>query len=408
MKLLLLFFLTVSTGLILGQTTDSTNKQPNQTGKTYITPIPVLAANPAFGFIFGAAVSASKKLGDPKSTNMSNALITGTYSTKNQLMFTLKSIGYTNHNNYMLMGDIRIFFSSQPTFGLGTGPESSKLTSKEFEYDDNITKPIEGGQLMSFNLIRFHQTVMKKVKKNFYLGLGYHLDSYFKIDDQLLNLESDTLVITSHYAYSTKYGFDPEAYTISGLSINGIYDSRDNVNNPYTGRFAFLSFKYNPTLLGSSKGYSTLWAEYRDYFSLSNSNPKAVLALWLYGNVVTTGDAPYMGLPALGWDQMGKSGRAYPQGRFRGNSQLYGEIEARIPLPIKIKEKELFGVTAFVNATTISSKDNDIDLFKYVNPGYGVGFRFLLSEKARTNITMDYAWGSYGAGAFYLNLNEYF
>ena len=83
-------------------------------------------------------------------------------------------------------------------------------------------------------------------------------------------------------------------------------------------------------------------------------------------------------------------------------------MEARIPLPLKIKEKELFGFTAFVNASTLSSKDNDIELFEYVNPGYGIGLRILLSEKARTNITMDYGWGSYGAGAFYLNLNEYF
>jgi hypothetical protein len=32
----------------------------------------------------------------------------------------------------------------------------------------------------------------------------------------------------------------------------------------------------------------------------------------------------------------------------------------------------------------------------------------MLDKRARTNLTLDYAWGNYGAQGFYLSLNEVF
>lgn len=32
----------------------------------------------------------------------------------------------------------------------------------------------------------------------------------------------------------------------------------------------------------------------------------------------------------------------------------------------------------------------------------------MINKQVRTSLTLDYAWGKYGAGAFYLNLNETF
>ncbi len=379
-----------------------------QIGKLYLTPLPVLAANPAFGFMYGVAASGGMFLGNPTSTNMSNAVVTATYSTKKQLMFTLKSNVYTADNNLFLIGDWRVFLSSQPTYGLGTGPQSDiLLTDEGFQlgaYKDGVAD----GELMEFNLIRFHQTVLKQLKPDFYVGVGYHLDMYSSINDQLLSLETEDQSITNHYAYSTLHGFNPEAYTTSGVSANVVYDSRDNVANPYTGQYAFLSFRAIPEFLGSDKNATSLWMEYRNYVGLSEQNPRHLLAFWSYCGLTTSGELPYMALPAVGWDQMGRSGRAYPQGRWRGDDIFYVEAEYRVPLPIIPKNKDLLGGVLFANATSASADDLDINLFDYVKPAAGLGLRVMIQKKSRTNLTLDYGWGADGAGAFYLNLNETF
>jgi len=363
-------------------------------GKLYASPIPVIASNPAFGLIYGVATSGAMFMGDPETTRMSSALLTATYSTKNQLMFTFKPTIYTANDKWNFIGDYRVFFSSQNTYGLGS---------------DKAVTPIDqslGEQPMEFDMIRLYQTGLKQIKPNFYAGVGYHLDMISNINDMTLNVEEG--VITDHYKYSTEKGFDPEEYNLSGVSANVLYDSRDNVANPYTGRYAYASFKYNPTWLGSTKNSSTLWLEYRDYFSVSKNNERNIIAIWTYGNFVTSGDVPYMLLPALGWDQMGRSGRAFPQGRFRGENLMYLEAEYRFGLPIVKSNPDLLGGVIFANATTASSEMDQVNMFDELQVAVGAGLRIQINKKTRTNLSLDYGISMKGEGAFYLGLTEYF
>lgn len=372
-------------------------------------PMPVLAANPANGFMYGVAPSASWLMGDVSTTSRSSMVSSIIYTTKKQLILTLKTNVFLKDDSWNLMGDWRYFVTSQPTYGLGTGPQSAKLVSEGFptDYNDgNLTNGIEDPQMMEFTYVRFHETFLKRIQETrFFAGVGYHLDIHSKINDQLLDLDTMPQTITSHYAYSTKNDFDPTGYTLSGISLNGLYDSRDNSIFPYSGRYAFVSFKINPEFLGSAKSSSTLWLEYRDYFPINKNRPRHQIAVWAYGNFVTSGQVPYLDLPAVGWDQFGRSGRAYPQGRFRGQDINYFEAEYRLPLQ---KEKETFGLVAFVNATTASNRDAGQSLYEYINPGAGLGLRIMINKKARTNLALDYAWGSYGASGFYLSVNEAF
>lgn len=405
-KRIALFTLLAFSSSVIAQTDSTQESSGPIEGKMYLSPLPVIGANPAFGFFYGAAVSGSMYLGNTQTTNISNALLTATYSTKEQLMFTLKSNIYTADNGWFLMGDYRLFFSSQPTYGLGTGGQNIDLSAGE--YPNAVLNNNSDAEPLDFNLIRFYETFSKSIYPDLYVGVGVHVDIYSEIEDEGLNLDSTIPVLTNHYLYNTKYGFDPTGYSIIGASANVIYDTRDNISYPYEGQFAFVSFKYNPEFLGSDQNSSSLWLEYRKYFSMSESNPRNVLALWSYANLTTSGSLPYMALPAVGWDQMGRSGRAYPQGRFRGNNMFYLEAEYRFPLPILKSKPNLFGATLFANMTTVSSPDNDVKMFDYLKPAGGVGLRIMLSETARTNLTIDYGWGADGAGAFYLNLNEYF
>ncbi len=411
-KVLLFTILTIltSTASFGQENKEKTTSNEPEKGKIYFSPLPVIASNPTFGVLYGLAASTSMYTGDPSNTRMSTSLGTLTYSTKKQLMFTFKSNVYMPGDKWVLLGDWRYFDTSQPTFGLGTGPQSKKLASNGIEYEDGMfSKRIPDEQMMEFKYIRFHETVLKQVKEYLYAGVGYHLDLHQDINDNLLDLNDNPPVITSHYAYSTEFGFDSNEYALSGLSTNVMYDSRDNAATPYTGRYALLTYRYNPTFLGSTEASSSLWLEYRDYWSLSSKpQPSHMLAFWWYGNFQTSGHLPYLDLPALGWDQFGRSGRAYTQGRFRGENLMYSELEYRYHLLGTKKNPNFMGGVVFANATTASNKAANIEMLDYLNFGYGFGLRFMMNKTSRTNLTLDYAWGDYGAHGLFLNVNETF
>ena len=399
------FYLVLLTMAAQAQTTESDTTRGIRDFS--ILPLPAIASTPATGFMFGVAASSNWLMGPASNTHRSTMVATAIYTTKKQLLLTAKSNVFLFNDSWNLMGDWRYFIFSQPTFGLGTGPQSSKLVSTGFEYEDgSFSQGIDEEQMMKFNYLRLHETALKRIgDTRYFLGIGYHLDIHSKIDDQLLDLDTLPPTNTSHYAYSIDKGFDPEKYTLSGISLNALWDSRDNSINPYQGRYAFISYRINPEFLGSSQNSSTLWLEYRDYFSLSKKRPRHLLAFWAYGTMMTSGTLPYLDLPSIGWDQFGRSGRAYPQGRWRGQSMVYSELEYRFPIQ---KHKDTFGGVVFVNTNTASNRDASIKLFDFIEPAAGLGLRFMYNKHSRSNITIDYAWGKYGAKGFYFNVYEAF
>ncbi len=380
-------------------------KNEKKEKKITLIPLPVIASTPTTGFMYGVAPGASWYMGDKSNTRISSALGTVIYTTKKQLILTAKSNVFLSGDSWILLGDWRYFITSQPTYGLGTGPQSAKPIGQGIEYSDNsFSAPIPDAQMMEFNYFRFHETALKRIGDSyFYAGLGFHFDNHTKINDNLLNLGTDS--ITSHYAYNTAQGISPTDYITSGISLNGIYESRDNAINPNSGRYAFINLRINPTFLGSDKSSSILWLEYRDYIHLSQERPRHLIGFWTYGWFVTSGKVPYLDLPSVGWDQFGRSGRAYTQGRFRGENMMYGEIEYRVPLQ---KNKETFGAVLFTNFTTASNSLGDINLFEYIDVGYGLGLRIMINKASRANLAVDLAFGEYGASGFYLGINEVF
>jgi len=381
-------------------------------GESSIIPLPIIGANPTVGVLFGVALSATAMLGEYETTHMSTSVSTVNYSTNNQLLAFIKTNIYTPNDRWVLLGDWRYFDSSQPTFGLGTGPQSAKLVSGSFEYKGGMfTKPITTDQMLEFKYLKLSEIVLKRLKKSVYVGLGYHLDYHYDIKDNMLKLDTiggQQAQITSHYAYNVYYGFNPETYSLSGVSMNFLYDSRDNAANPYRGRYALLSYRMNPTFFGSAQNSSSLWMEYRDYFSVSKKRERDIIAVWLWSDFQITGHRPYMDLGATGWDQFGKSARGYTQGRFRGNNIIYSEVEYRAHIWGSKKSPELLGAVVFANATTASNEAGKINLFQYINYAYGVGLRVMLQKESRINITIDYAWGQYGAQGIFINANEVF
>ena len=287
-----------------------------------------------------------------------------------------------------------MYIFSQPNYGLGTDiiPHHSK---KDGFSIDSIAQP------MDYNYFKFHQTVSFEVAKNFYVGGGINLDWYSSIKDKDLDVENGRF--TYHYNYSQKHGFDDKEYFLNGMSLNLVYDSRDNQVNATHGWFANINYRFNPVLFNNQEYSNVLYAEYRQFIPLSSKNDRYILGIWTYGQFVTRGKVPYLNLPAIGWDQRSRSGEGYTQGLFRGNGLVYLSTEFRFPITCN----QMLSGTVFTNFVTASNVDNNTALFSSIQPSAGVGLRILIDKATRTNLIVDYAWGNNSKG-FYLNAGETF
>lgn len=356
--------------------------------------IPAIGSQPATGFFFGGVAQYTFK-GKQENDKYSVANLGILYTLKKQWMINVKNNILLKNNKIFLSGDYRFYIFSQPNYGLGTAIIPPRRDRPDGFSIDSIA------QSMDYNYFKFHQTASFEVRKNFYVGGGINIDWYTNIKDKELDFENGNL--TYHYNYSQLHGFDNLEYFLTGVSLNMVYDSRDNQVNSSRGWFANLNYRFNPVLFHNQKYSNVLYAEYRHFIPLSRKNDRYILGIWTYGQFVTRGDVPYLNLPAIGWDQRSRSGEGYTQGLFRGNGLIYLSTEFRFPITCN----QMFSGTIFTNFVTASNADNNTGLFHSVQPAAGVGFRILIDKKTRTNLVADYAWGNNSRG-FYLNAGEVF
>jgi len=365
--------------------------------------IPSFSVNPANGLMIGVNGTGTWRFGNKESTRLSTANAKVVYTTNKQLMAYLKSSMYTKNNDYFLQGDIRYYLYSLPTYGIGTNAPDTAY-DPSFSWMDVEHAGGGGSYPMDYDFLIFHQSVNRKIIGNIYAGIGYQLDSYWAIDDELLNLDTVPAQLTPHWTYQHNYDMNTEKYALSGFSLNLMYDSRDNLLNPYKGFYGNINYRYNTKFLGSTTECSELYLEFKTYIGIDKQVPRKLFAFWFIGNFQVTGHLPYYTMMALGDDQKGTSGRGYVAGRYRGESFLYGEVEYRFPFN---KCNQTVGGVIFANATTASNINTGVRLFDYVRPAVGVGMRILMNKNVRLNIAIDYAVG-YKSQGFYFNSGEAF
>jgi hypothetical protein len=365
--------------------------------------VPIIGSNPATGFMYGIGGQYAFKL---SGADTRYSLLSGSvqFTTKNQQIFVLKNNIYTKNNNIFFTGDWRYQVFSQSTYGLGTNAPEGGVLDYQLNVGGLETSEEQLAQPLKFNFLRFYQSISFRIKKTFYVGAGYFLDSYFNIEDEKLRLEPGDSLITSHYAYSKLYGFDEKEYHSSALNVNVISDTRDNMINPYKGHFLMISWRGSLEFLGNTNNASFLSLEWRSFHSVSPRNPRHLVAFWVLGNFSPEGEFPYLILPATAYDQRSRSARGYTQGRYRGNNLLYAESEYRFPIS---KCNGLWGGVLFVNASTASHPSQRVGLFDYIKPGYGIGLRLMVDKKSRTNLAIDFGFGDKSTG-FYLAAAETF
>jgi hypothetical protein len=329
------------------------------------TLLPNIYVTPAAGLALGAAVAGGFRSGPADTTTTSNLFTTLVLTTKNQTIFQLKHVVFTSGNEWMLSGDARYLDMSQNTYGFGT----------ETSPDD--------AHLQFFRLARLHQRVYRRLVGALYLGVGFELDHHFDIRD-----EGDAQA-SPRVAYE---GARPTT-TSSGLTTQLAVDSRDSAIRPTRGLYAEAGFHAFPRTFGSDRSWQTFHTEGRFYLRVTGT-PRHVLAFWAYA-WISFGRGPYLDLPSNAWDMFGRTGRGYVQGRFRGQSELYGEVEYRATLTAD----GFLGAVAFFNLASFSRPpDNHFD---GVAPAGGLGMRMMLIKATSTNLALDVAWGERSSGVYF-------
>jgi outer membrane protein assembly factor BamA len=371
--------------------------KPKPPKDNFLLIIPIVAATPSAGFMIGAGLTYAFKL-QPQYKKVSTASANATYSTKGLLNLNAKTNVFILGERLVLNGDWRYMINNETTYGLGT----RKYTDDYIDINGYQTSSDSLGVPMKYHQIRIHEIGSWLLAKNFYAGIGVHYDYYFGISDQAL-AEGDT-GRSYQYEYSIQHGFNPTHYTATGISLNFLYDSRDNQVNAYRGMYANVNFRANSTALGSSEDGTLLLTEYRAYIPLDGARQRHILAFWYYGNFALTGNTPYLLLPALGYDQRQRTGRGYTFGRFRGEDMMYGETEYRFPVSVNTG---ILGGVLFANCTTTSDKRDNVYLFNYMRLGYGGGLRIMMDKQTRTRLEVDAGVGGKAVG-LYLGAQETF
>lgn len=360
---------------------------------TFFLVLPVIGSSPATGFLYGALTQYTFK-GKKAQDKYSTFNLGATYTTNGQLLVNSKNTLLLKNNKIYLSGDWRYYIFSQDNYGLGSDIIPRLKDDDGFDLDA-LSQPME------YDYFKFHQVVSLRIVRDFYIGGGLHFDGYTSISDKLLDAPNNKL--TAHYEYSKKFGFSANEYYVNGLSLNFVFDSRDNQVNANNGWYGNVNFRANPSFGKNQSSSVVLFTEFKYYIPLSKTNMQHVLAFWTYGQFLIRGDLPYLNLPAIGWDKTSRSGRGYVQGLVRGQNLAYMETEYRFPISCN----QLISGAVFANFVTASDRERGLKLFDAVQPAFGVGLRILIDKATRTNLVFNQAWGR-KSKAFYLNAGETF
>lgn len=340
--------------------------------------VPAVGYSLTTGFAALAGMNAAFYTGsNHDSTSLSTASTNLTFTSKGQVLFPIQTSIWSPGNKYNLVTDWRLFKYPQETFGLGG---RSNLIN---------------GYIINYSYLRLYTTLLRKVIGNFYAGLGYDLDYYYNIKELLPAATRTNPPKTAFERYgSGKYERG------SGITLNALFDTRDNPINATKGLYSNLIFRSNNKFLGNASAWKSIIWDTRKYIKLGDT--RDILALWSYDWISFDGKPPFLSLPNTGADTYSSIGRGYIQGRFRGSQMLYLESEFRYV----ITNNGLIGGVLFANAQSFARKLSS--QLNIINPAIGAGARFKLNKFSNTNIAIDYGIGLGGSKGLFINLGEVF
>jgi outer membrane protein assembly factor BamA len=364
-------------GVALKVTHIQIKKPPQVAGRrVYYSLVPLGASIPGGGAALITATNAGFFLGDRKTTFLSSVTFSPGTNFKGEFNLPFKSNIWSDSNRWNYGGDYRLTIFPQFTWGLGGNTAPSKKI------------------LMRYTYVRVYQNALKRIGRRPFLfaGLGYNLDYHIHIRSDV-----DSISLAKFTGY--RYGTGNRANSISsGVTLNLLYDTRNNLFNPLPGWFYNIVLRLNPKFLGSEDYWYSLYFDARKYISF-DPNKWNVLAFWSYLWTTMGSNAPFLDLPAITWDANQRSGRGFYPGRYTGRSLWDFEMEYRR----SVTRDQLVGFVVFGNMNSVTEPLTH--QFSYLHAAAGAGLRIKFNKHSGTNFCMDFA-ASKGYWAFYFGLGE--
>lgn len=342
-------------------------------------------ARPQFSFIPALEYSMISKMAASINANYvkpSKHLATknATYSTElkytqnKQIISQLISNIWLKDNEYNINTNWSYLKFPQKDFGLGTA-------NNQLERFDQI----------DYSYLKLHQSIVKRIAPNWYIGPGLNIDYRWNINDT-------TTVNKPIYGF-TQYGQTNHSNS-TGITLDVLYDSRISIVNPTTSSaYLNVSYRSNLKILGSNFALQSITMDARKYIPLYRKN---MLTFWTYNVFTLSGKAPYLDIPYTASDRNSNTGRGFIQGRFRGEKLFFAESEYRFG----ITENGFIGGVVFANMLSVSEPLQKG--FQQIRTGYGAGIRIKLNKHSNTNVAIDYAFGQGGSHGIFMNLGEVF
>jgi len=348
----------------------------NEKKEVYFSILPLTSSVPGASKALVTSTTAGFYLGDRNTTYISGITFAPYFNLKGRYGLPVHSSIWLNNNTFNIQGDTRFLVYPQYTWGLGGGqPENDDI-------------------LVNYNYIRLYQSLLKRITPYLYAGFGYDLDYYINIE----TTGAQTLTDFTGYQYGTAQHTNSFS---SGVTLNLLYDTRQNIYNPIPGVYANVIYRHNNKVMGSDNNTQSVYIDLRKYISVGNTGLKNQFAFWTYFWSTISSGTPYLNLPSIGNDPYQRSGRGIQQSRYRGQALAYFESEYRRD----ITRNGLFGFVVFANVNSATQPNSR--QFSYLNPAAGTGLRLKFNKKSDTNICLDYGI-SKGYSDLNLGLGEAF
>lgn len=340
--------------------------------------------------------------GDP-GTRLSNVTFLAAYTLAQQVAIEGYWEVFSDGNRWRYRGEA--FYNRYPDRNYGRGNEAGALVAE-----------IDGEQVDTVNYLHFNSDrirlapiVLRRIGPSLYLGLQGDMEYLYRmrdIPDDYVFLNADSACITGL----------PVDGVRSGLGLQLLYDSRDNVLNPLRGTYLELGNHFYGRMLGSDYTFSSYRLDARQFIPFGHNQ---TLALRGVVNVrFSEGEIPMRGLSQVGGRNLM---RGYFKGTYQDNHLLAFEAEYRLPLWREPPDApwwqvwKRLGLVAFAGGAEVADALGHfrLDGFRLAAGG---GLRILFNRETRVNLRIDYAFAlapdSGGPGkrqsGFYFFLGEAF
>jgi hypothetical protein len=321
-----------------------------------ILPVPAFGYTPETKSYIGAVTLFTFNTYSDTLTRTSIAKLKFTYTWNKQSILESEWNYFFKEEKWLLKGKLQV--SEYPDLYYGIG----------------INTPVTNELLFNSNRFNTELYFLKKIYTKLFAGVSMRYVDY------------------SNISYNGTTQLYPELHSnaVAGLGVVLLKDSRNSVLSATKGVYAHMGVEYDV----ANENYFKAIVDLRKYNTITD---RLVLANRLLNNFIF-GRPPFYDYSIIGGDNYV---RGYYYGRYRDNNLFLLQSEVRLSVIRRWGLAAFGGVSsAYDNLRLINGSD-----IKY---NYGMGLRFMIDRKEKTNLRLDYGIGENGSHGFYVFFGESF